>query len=268
MSHVQPVRVGRIEIRTICEGWAGLALADEAPGRTVDWDGERERRPWAFVGTDRWRWHVHAFVVRLPSGMTILVDTGVGDFPPYAPWEESVEDPWQEVETADVRHVMVTHLHADHAGGTVIGGAPAFPNSTVHVHEADWSAFAGSTDADDYVARHAMSSLLELGMLSITDTDREPVPGVYLRHTPGHTPGHRSVIIADGEEAVLFTGDLLHLPTQAAHPGWWSSHDEDPQLGAASRRLVLWRAAQDGWRVGVPHFARPFGSVGSKGWLE
>ena len=243
MSHVQPVRVGRIEIRTICEGWA-------------------------FVGIDRWRWHVHAFVVRLPSGMTILVDTGVGDFPPYAPWEESVEDPWQEVETADVRHVMVTHLHADHAGGTVIGGAPAFPNATVHVHEADWSAFAGSTDADDYVARHAMSSLLELGMLSITDTDREPVPGVHLRHTPGHTPGHRSVIITDGDEAVLLTGDLLHLPTQAAHPGWWSSHDEDPQLGAASRRLVLWRAAQDGWRVAVPHFARPFGSVGSKGWLE
>ena len=268
MSHVQPVRVGRIEIRTICEGWAALALAEEAPGQTVDWDGERERRPWAFVGTDRWRWHVHAFVVRLPSGMTILVDTGIGDFPPYAPWEESVEDPWAEVETEEVRHVMVTHLHADHAGGTVIGGAPAFPNATVHVHEADWSAFAWSTDADDYVARHAMSSLLELGMLSITDTDREPVPGVYLRHTPGHTPGHRSVIITDEDEAVLLTGDLLHLPTQAAHPGWWSSHDEDPQLGAASRRLVLWRAAQDGWRVGVPHFARPFGSVGSKGWLE
>jgi glyoxylase-like metal-dependent hydrolase (beta-lactamase superfamily II) len=113
-----------------------------------------------------------------------------------------------------------------------------------------------------------MSSLLELGMLSITDTDREPVPGVHLRHTPGHTPGHRSVIVTDGDEAVLLTGDLLHLPTQAAHPGWWSSHDEDPQLGAASRRLVLWRAAQDGWRIAVPHFARPFGSVGSKGWLE
>ena len=157
-------------------------------GRTVDWDGERERRPWAFVGTDRWRWHVHAFVVRLPSGMTILVDTGVGDFPPYAPWEESVEDPWQEVETADVRHVMVTHLHADHAGGTVIGGAPAFPNATVHVHEADWSAFAGSTDADDYVARHAMSSLLSSGCCRSPIPTASRSPGCTFAHTPGHTP--------------------------------------------------------------------------------
>ena len=59
-----------------------------------------------------------------------------------------------------------------------------------------------------------------------------------------------------------------HRTTQVAHPGWWSAHDQDPQLGAAARRLLLWRAAQDGWRLGVPHFARPFGSVGPKGWLE
>jgi hypothetical protein len=76
------------------------------------------------------------------------------------------------------------------------------------------------------------------------------------------------VILSDDGEVILLTGDLLHLPTQVAHPGWWSSHDEDPQLGAAARRLLLWRAAQDGWRLGVPHFARPFGSVGPKGWLE
>jgi len=44
MSHVHPLRVGRIEIRTICEGWAGLALSDEAPGRTVDWAGGNSGR--------------------------------------------------------------------------------------------------------------------------------------------------------------------------------------------------------------------------------
>jgi glyoxylase-like metal-dependent hydrolase (beta-lactamase superfamily II) len=137
----------------------------------------------------------------------------------------------------------------------------------VHVHEADWSAFARST-ADDYVARQPMDALVELGKLSLTDTDHDVVPGVHLRHSPGHTPGHRSVILSDGGEVILLTGDLLHLPTQVAHPGWWSAHDQDPQLGAAARRLLLWRAAQDGWRLGVPHFARPFGSVGPKGWLE
>src|SRR5216117_3087605 len=177
MSHVEPIRVGRIQVLTICEGWGALALADELPGRSVDWTGERERRPWAFDGDGSWPWHVHAFVLTMPSGMQIAVDTGVGDFPPYVPWADSSPDAWDVVRPEDIGHVVVTHLHADHAGGTVTDGTPTFPNATVHVHEADWSYFAGSTD-EDYVARHSMSALLELGMLSITDQDQEIVPGL------------------------------------------------------------------------------------------
>jgi glyoxylase-like metal-dependent hydrolase (beta-lactamase superfamily II) len=267
MSHVEPITVGGIRVRVICEGWGALALADELPGRRIDWTGARERHPWAFDGDGSWPWHVHGFVLTMPSGIQIAVDTGVGDFPPYVPWVDAAIDAWGPVRTEDVRHVIVTHLHADHAGGTVIDGKPAFPNATVHVHEADWSSFAGSTD-DDYVARHAMSVLLEEGMLSITDRDLEILPGIRVHHTPGHTPGHRSVIVRDGEDVLVLTGDLLHTPTQVEHPEWWSSHDEDPQLAAAARRILLWRAGHDGWRVGVPHFARPFGRVGPRGWLE
>ena len=65
---------------------------------------------------------------------------------------------------------------------------------------------------------------------------------------------------------MLLTGDLLHLPVQAAHPTWPSSHDEDPETG---RRFAAPRprsAAGDGWLVGVPHFARPFGRVDDAGW--
>jgi glyoxylase-like metal-dependent hydrolase (beta-lactamase superfamily II) len=267
VSHVEPIRVGRVEVRTICEGWGKLALADELPGRAVDWDDERARRPWAFDGDGSWPWHVHGFVLTMPSGDRIAVDAGVGDFPPYVPWVESSPGAWDDVRAEDIRHVIVTHLHADHAGGTIVGGGPAFPNARVHVHEADWSFFAGSTD-EDYVAHHAMGVLLEVGSLSITDHDHEIVPGVRVRHTPGHTPGHRSVIVRDGDDVLVLTGDLLHTPTQVANPEWWSSHDEDPQLASAARRMLLWRAGHDGWRVGVPHFARPFGRVGPHGWLE
>jgi len=73
------------------------------------------------------------------------------------------------------------------------------------------------------------------------------------------------VIVRDGGETLLITGDLLHLPVQVAYPDRASSHDEDPFLGCASRRLTLWLAAAHGWRVAVNHFAEPWGQV-DDGW--
>jgi glyoxylase-like metal-dependent hydrolase (beta-lactamase superfamily II) len=264
MSHVGQVTVGRIEVSVVCEGYAPLPLADECPGVTPDWAAERRRFPWAFTSGDAWAWHVHAFVLRTPTA-NVLIDTGVGAFGPWRPWAESQEDAWAEVDEAAIDHVVLTHLHADHAGGTVRDGAPRFPNAVYHVHPGDWSAFEG---ADDYVARDAMGGLEASGIVDLTDLDHEVVDGVALIHTPGHTPGHRSVVIRAGEDALLITGDLLHLPIQAAHPLWVSDHDMDGLLGVASRRLLLWRARRDRWVVAVNHFASPFGHLGPDGWLE
>jgi glyoxylase-like metal-dependent hydrolase (beta-lactamase superfamily II) len=75
------------------------------------------------------------------------------------------------------------------------------------------------------------------------------------------------VVLTSGQDALLLTGDLLHTPIQAAHPGWPSSHDEDPETGAASRAALLGRARDLGWRVAVSHFARPFGLVSTDGWV-
>jgi glyoxylase-like metal-dependent hydrolase (beta-lactamase superfamily II) len=106
------------------------------------------------------------------------------------------------------------------------------------------------------------------GLLDLRALDHEIVDGVSVIHTPGHTPGHRSVLVRGGEDALLITGDLLHVPVQAAHPQWVSSHDMDELLGAASRRLILWRARRDGWGLAVNHFTEPFGAAGSDGWLS
>ena len=70
------------------------------------------------------------------------------------------------------------------------------------------------------------------------------------------------------DDAVLLTGDLLHLPIQATNPSWSSSHDEDPELGARSRTALLGRAAEAGHLIGVPHFARPFGRRSGDAWRE
>jgi len=265
----RPVAVGRVEIVPICEGFAPIALGDELPGANVDWGGERARYPWAFHGDDAWPWHVHAFAVRTSSRL-VLVDSGLGHFPPYRPWAEHTErEPAlarAAVAVDDVTDVVLTHLHADHAGGVATpDGAPRFPNARVHVHAADRAHFDRVGEDDGYHAAREIAALDRNGRVETTQDDHEIVRGVRVLHTPGHTPGHRSVLIEDGDARLVLAGDVLHVPAQVAFAHRPSSHDEDPDDGARSRAALLGRARRGGWRVGVSHFARPFGLVDASG---
>jgi glyoxylase-like metal-dependent hydrolase (beta-lactamase superfamily II) len=265
MSHVAAVRVGRIEVRTICEGYAPIALADEFPGYDIDWEAARTAYPWSFAAAAAWPWHVHAFVVETPDA-TVVVDTGVGSFGPYRPWQHAERDAWSGVDLASVSTVVLTHLHADHAGGIESAESqPRFPNAAYHLHPADLRHFDEAHE-DAYVAIRPARRLESLGVLRTSDTNHDVVPGVRVIHTPGHTPGHRSVLVRDADEGLLLTGDLLHLPVQIHEREWFSEHDEDPLLGVASRRLMLWRAESHAYRVGVPHFAEPFGRIVEGHW--
>jgi glyoxylase-like metal-dependent hydrolase (beta-lactamase superfamily II) len=261
--------VGELEVSVVCEGYAPLDLADELPGAEVDWAAEGARHPWAFHDERSWAWHVHAFALRT-AGALVLVDTGLGDFPPYRPWAVSTSGDEAlavaGVERDEVSVVVHTHLHADHAGGAVIGGEPRFPNAGHIVHPADWTFFEAADDEEDFAARHAMQVLLERGMLDLAPEDRTVAPGVEVVHSPGHTPGHRSVIVRSGGEGLLLTGDLLHVPPQVANPDLPSTHDEDPELGCRSRAALLAQARREGYAVAVSHFGRPFGRVGDGGW--
>ena len=269
------IRVGGVEVVPLCDGWAPLPLSKEAPGHEVDWSAERLAYPWAFPpapdGEDRardrdqrtWAWHVHAFLLRL-SGGPVLVDSGIGVLGGMSGVTGRIEAELDAagVSPVDVRHVIHTHLHSDHAGGACRpDGEPRFPNAVHHVHPADWAFFAGVDDREDFGGWSAMGRLAELGMLDLAPEDREIVPGVRVLHSPGHTPGHRSVLLADERSSLLLTGDLLHLPIQVAHPEWESSHDNEPGLGVASRIRLLTRAGDERWDVAVSHFGRPFGRV-------
>jgi glyoxylase-like metal-dependent hydrolase (beta-lactamase superfamily II) len=265
----QRIRLGSVEVSVACEGYSAFALEDEMPGADVDWTVERERTPWAYLDDRSWAWHVHAFAVRMPDGV-VMVDVGLGEFPPYRPWAESLDRDAAfasaGVDRSDVVSVVHTHLHADHAGGAVVAGAPRFPNAVHHVHPADWAFFGAPDEIDGYTARRPMEELERRGRLDLRGDDHEVVPGIRVVHSPGHTPGHRVAVIESRGETLVLTGDLLHLPVQVARPEVASSHDEDPGEGARSRARVLSAARDADWQVGVSHFARPFGRVAADGW--
>lgn len=270
MPH-DPFTLGSFEVVPLCDGWAPLPLSDEMPGRDVDWDEERTRFPWAFPSDDStsWAWHVHSFLLRHPEGL-VLVDTGIGHFgrPPYDV-AGAIDEELRlvDVSPTDIGHVVLTHLHADHSGGACRGdGSPRFPNARYQVHPDDWSFFGAHRTPDDFTGRFAMAALEELGMLALDPTDHDVVSGVHLRHAPGHTPGHRLVLLDDGNDTLLLTGDLLHTPPQVAHPAWASNHDENAMAASEQRAEWMEAALMKGWAVGVSHFGRPFGRVEADGW--
>jgi glyoxylase-like metal-dependent hydrolase (beta-lactamase superfamily II) len=139
------------------------------------------------------------------------------------------------------------------------------------VHPWDWEFFAEHRTPDDFTGRFAMAAIEEAGLLNLDPSDHTPLSdaSVSVRHAPGHTPGHRVVLLDDGDAVLLLTGDLLHTTPQIAHPTNRSNHDEDPVLAAGERRMLLLQASRSGWSVGVSHFGRPFGRVvGEEGTFE
>lgn len=88
----------------------------------------------------------------------------------------------------DVSHVIVTHLHPDHQGSlpAVLGLAP------------DAAAYAGAADISGISSPRA---LIPVG-------DGDTVFGLEIIDTPGHTPGHISVLDAAG--GLLVAGDSMN----------------------------------------------------------
>lgn len=268
VSHVPAIRIGDIEVVVVCEGYAPIDLVEELSDTEIDWAAERGAYPWAFHDESAWAWHVHAFALKLQEGV-VMVDTGLGPFPPYRPWATSAlpDDALASagVDPAEVVAVAHTHLHDDHAGGAVVDGASRFPNATHHVHPADWAFFAQPEATDD--ARSAMEGLARRDALDLRPEDHEVVGGVQVIAAPGHTPGHRTVLVSSGRERLLLTGDALHTPPQVRLPDAPSNHDEDPEAACRSRERALGDARDGGWLVAVSHFAEPFGRVGDGEWI-
>ena len=133
--------------------------------------------------------------------------------------------------------------------------------NTNKAYAADWKHF--TTDAllaDPYRGEHTRRSLLpleELDALDLMDGETELAPGVTAFPTPGHTPGHMSLLIASRNERALLVGDILGSPMQATETDFHYSPDWDGPMGIAARRDILDRAEREGALVIGSHFSYP-----------
>ena len=88
-------------------------------------------------------------------------------------------------------------------------------------------------------ARRLVQPVFDAGLTQLVETDHRLSPEAWQEPTPGHTPGHVSVIIESGGERGMISGDFLHHPCQIAHPEWRSGSDTDPDQAEATRHSML-----------------------------
>ena len=158
----------------------------------------------------------------------------------------------------DVRVLVNTHLHFDHAGGDTFRGEggevrPTFPKArhVVQRGELEYATHTNERTAASYLP-HNIAPVAEAGLFDTVDGEAEVVPGVRVLPTPGHVPFHQSVLVESAGETLCFFGDLV--PTAAHLPlPWIMGYDVEPLVTLETKRRVLTRAAAEGWTVVFEH---------------
>jgi N-acyl homoserine lactone hydrolase len=181
---------------------------------------------------------VPCFLVEHPGAGRILIDTGfhasvavkpranLGRVVLLTVFKEVVMEPEQaapaqlrglNIEPSQVRVVVMTHLHHDHASAI-----SEFPDATFLVSRAEWDAATRGSQRQGYLRRQ-FDHAFDYRLLDFDGPDAASFSGfarsfdlfgdgsVRAVYTPGHTAGHISVVLRLRRREVLVAGDAMYL---------------------------------------------------------
>lgn len=238
----------------------------------ADWVRARQWDPGAFGPDGAWRLPFRCFAVRRADGRTILVDAGVGpENSPAAAWAPvpgrlPAELAAAGVDPDDVDTVVLTHLHSDHAGWSVDAtGRPMFRNARYVIQQDEIAAL--EADGQEAMLEHVVRPLRATGQLDpvrgrVDLVDGQPDSGrITVVPTPGHTPGHQSVLVEDGSQRMVVTGDVLVHAVQVVAPQVAYRYEADAETARRTRQEVLARARAERALLATAHLTEPFVAV-------
>jgi glyoxylase-like metal-dependent hydrolase (beta-lactamase superfamily II) len=170
----------------------------------------------------------------------------------------------------EIDTVLCTHLHFDHVGWNthLVDGewVPTFPNARYLFGRKEYEHWKMLTDTNGYHdlnhMHDAVQPVIDAGLVDLIEPDHEICPELSLRPTPGHTPGHVSIVVESKGERAIVTGDLMHNPIQFERPDDTVRFDMDQEMGRATRRQFVDDMANTDVFVIGSHFSDPTG-----GWV-
>lgn len=168
------------------------------PDYTVLVQGNNVRLEGGFLG-------LSSIVLVEADGKRILVDTG------HHVTRLMLLDALKErgLSPDDIDIVFLTHLHFDHANNVDL-----FRHARIMASRAEWEYAAAPHPDDHFMAPGTLRILPEMN-LELFDTPPQLCTGVRAIATPGHTPGHMSVVVETEDRGiVIIAGDAIKYPKE------------------------------------------------------
>ena len=243
------LKVGEIDVMVVSDGVLPI------PAPTIAYNVDPAvRAAWLddmFLPRDMLEWPLNVVVVR-SGGRTILIDAGLGADPDlHLPRAGRLAQRLEaaSIDLASVTDVVFTHMHMDHIGGLLVDGMRDRLRSDLRVHVAaaetkfwespDFSRTSMPQGFSDALRRAAKRFLNEYdSQLRPFETQYEVAPGMVVRRTGGHTPGHSVVRLASGGDRLTFAGDAV-FQVGFDRPEWHNGFEHDPEEAARVRVSLL-----------------------------
>jgi len=141
----------------------------------------------------------------------LLWDTGHAMTTPNVAPKVSVVDQLAQlgVKPEQIKYVGISHYHADHTGQVA-----SFPKSTVLIGKGDWDAITSPNPAMGVNFKPFEAWIRGDGKVEPLTLDKDVFEDgtVIVLRTPGHTPGHSSLLVQLPQTgAFILVGDAIHF---------------------------------------------------------